>query len=177
MHHYSWHPKDYMADTAHLDDLEDLAYRRMLDWQYLNESPLPKEIDKIAKLIRMRMEGDRIKLVLDEFYTLTGNGWENHRVSSELQRIYDKSEKARESANKRWERKNANAMRTHSEGNANGMLPNTQYPIPTTQDPPPNPGSPKQEGASLVPSSTYTQSLDGDKIQFDSETGEVVAWR
>lgn len=32
MHHYPFHPGDYMLDTAHLEPMEDLAYRRFA-WQ------------------------------------------------------------------------------------------------------------------------------------------------
>ncbi|WP_396180200.1 YdaU family protein [Flavobacterium sp.] len=134
MHYYEFNIGDYMRDTAHLDEMEDLAYRRMLDLYYLKESPLPVSIQEIAKLIRMRTHCDCIANVLREFFTLTESGYVNSKADTTLNKIYDKSEKAKKSAEKRWENqkvKNANALPTHSERNANGMLPNNL----TTQQP------------------------------------------
>jgi len=135
MHYYEFNIGDYMRDTAHLDEMEDLAYRRMLDLYYLKESPLPKSIAEIAKLIRMRTHSESIANVLREYFTLTDHGYVNAKADTTLVKIYDKSEKAKKSAEKRWELqrlKNANALPTQSECNADGMLPNnltTQQPI------------------------------------------------
>ncbi len=59
MHHYPFHVGDYASHTQHLDELEDLAYRRMLDFIYLNETNLPESVDEIARLIRMRTHSER----------------------------------------------------------------------------------------------------------------------
>lgn len=134
MHYYEFNIGDYMRDTAHLDDMEDLAYRRMLDLYYLKESPLPSSIQEIAKLIRMRSHSECIANVLREYFTLTESGYVNAKANTTLLKIYEKSEKAKKSAEKRWENqrvKNANALPTQSERNANGMLPNNL----TTQEP------------------------------------------
>ena len=131
MHYYEFNIGDYMRDTAHLDEMEDLAYRRMLDLYYLKESPLPKSIPEIAKLIRMRTHSESIANVLQEYFTLTESGYVNAKANDTLIRIYDKSEKAKKSAEKRWELqrlKNANALPSDSERNANGMLPNNLIP-------------------------------------------------
>lgn len=131
MHYYEFNIGDYMRDTAHLDEMEDLAYRRMLDLYYLKESPLPKSIPEIAKLIRMRTHSESIANVLREYFTLTDDGYVNGKADKTLGKIYDKSEKAKKSAEKRWELqrlKNANALPTDSERNANGMLPNNLIP-------------------------------------------------
>ena len=131
MHYYEFNIGDYMRDTAHLDEMEDLAYRRMLDLYYLKESPLPKSIPEIAKLIRMRTHSESIANVLQEYFTLTDAGYVNGKANDTLTKIYDKSEKAKKSAEKRWELqrlKNANALPSDSERNANGMLPNNLIP-------------------------------------------------
>lgn len=131
MHYYQFNIGDYMRDTAHLDDMEDLAYRRMLDLYYLKESPLPKSIQEIAKLIRMRTHCESIANVLREYFTLTDDGYLNEKANANLAEIYEKSEKAKRSAEKRWSNqkvKNANALQSDSERNANGMLPNNPIP-------------------------------------------------
>jgi len=136
MHYYTFNIGDYMRDTAHLDDMEDLAYRRMLDLYYLKEMPLPKSHQEIAKLIRMRTHTESIANVLSEFFVLTDHGYVNSKADTTLNKIYDKSDKARTAAEKRWSKnkdiENADALQTHTECNADGMLPInllTQQPI------------------------------------------------
>jgi hypothetical protein len=55
--------------------------------------------------------------VLENFFVKTDDGWKQNRVEEELKYADSKSKKAKQSAKKRWER-NANVMRTHSEGYA-----------------------------------------------------------
>ena len=132
MHYYTFHPKDYISKTHFLDPLEDIAYRRMLDYIYLNECHLPSDIDDIAKRINMRTHTDSIASVLSEFFELTDAGYMNDRAEQEIAKYQEKSEKARKSANARWKNKekkadsdkepcdsNANALQTQSDGNAN----------------------------------------------------------
>lgn len=131
MHYYTFNIGDYMRDTAHLDEMEDLAYRRMLDLYYLRESPLPKSVQEIAKLIRMRTHCECIANVLHEFFTPTENGFVNIKADVILDQIYSKSDKAKKAAEKRWanqEVKNASALPMQSECNADGMLPNNPIP-------------------------------------------------
>ena len=138
MHYFQFNIGDYARDTAHLTEMEDLAYRRMLDLYYRSEKPLPESIDEIARLIRMRTHCDCIAIVLQDFFELHADGYRNGRADQELERTYSKSVKARESAKARWNKNNdlanAEAMRTHSEGNADYMLPITHNTLPITQD-------------------------------------------
>jgi len=130
MFYYQFNIGDYQSHTGHLSEMEDLAYRRLLDWCYLHEKPLPHNIDEVARLIRMRSHCDCITVVLREFFDLVDDGWISTRVLAEILKVGEKSEKASASAKVRWSKsKDANAMRTHTEGNA------TQDPIPETQDP------------------------------------------
>ena len=125
MHYYQFNIGDYQSHTAHLTDLEDLAYRRMLDWCYLHEKPLPLDSEEIARLVRMRTHNDCIAVVLREYFKKTKDGWISSRVLLEMDRVGEKSNKARASAKARWD---ANAKRTQSEGNA------TQDTLHKTQD-------------------------------------------
>lgn len=127
MHYYQFNIGDYQSHTAHLTEMEDLAYRRLLDWAYLHETPIPLDIEQISRLIRMRSYSDCIASVLQEFFVRTDSGWISHRVQQEIEAVGTKKEKARASANARW---NANALRTDSEGNA----PITHNPLPETQE-------------------------------------------
>lgn len=138
MHYFQFNIGDYARDTAHLTEMEDLAYRRMLDLYYRAEGPLPSSIDEIARLIRMRSHTESIAIVLQDFFAECADGYRNQRADQELRSIYEKSAKAKASANARWNKnkdlQKPNAMRTHSEGNADDMLPITHYPLPITQD-------------------------------------------
>jgi uncharacterized protein YdaU (DUF1376 family) len=125
MHYYQFNIGDYQSHTAHLTDLEDLAYRRMLDWCYLHEKPLPIDPEEIARLVRMRTHSDCIAVVLREYFKKTESGWISSRVLLEMDRIGEKSSKARASAKARWD---ANAKRTQSDSNA------TQDTLHKTQD-------------------------------------------
>lgn len=130
MHYYPFHIGDYASHTAHLDEIEDLAYRRMLDYCYLNEIGLPETVEEVARLIRMRTHSERIANVLREFFTLHDDGiWRHSRVEGVIAEYNAKSGKAQQAARKRWENAHANAMRTHSERNAN----QNQEPITNNQ--------------------------------------------
>ena len=68
MHYYQFNIGDYHTHTDHLSEMEDLAYRRMLDWCYLHEKELPLDCEQIARLIRMRSHTDCIAIVIEEFF-------------------------------------------------------------------------------------------------------------
>lgn len=116
MNYYPFNVGDYSAHTAHLEPMEDLAYRRLLDAYYLREQPLPTDIQTTAKLVRMRSMAGDVESVLNEFFTLTEDGWRHSRCDAEIERMRDKQTKARASAqasvNARSQRQQANAERT-----------------------------------------------------------------
>ena len=120
MHYYQHHISDYISHTAHLDEIEDLAYRRMLDYCYLHECGLPETIDEIARVIRMQTHCERIANVLREYFFVANDGtWHNKRADDEIAEYRVKSEKSAQAARKRWKNDDANAMRTQCERNAN----------------------------------------------------------
>jgi uncharacterized protein YdaU (DUF1376 family) len=129
MHYYQFNIGDYKSHTEHLSEMEDLTYRRLLDWYYLHEVAIPLDIIEVARQIRMRSHSDCIATVLHEYFDRTANGWIHHRADVEIARVGDKSQKASRSAKSRWEKeKDANALQTQSEGNA------TQDTVHKTQD-------------------------------------------
>ena len=119
MYYYQFNIGDYQSHTAHLSETEDLIYRRLLDWYYLHEIPIPLDVDQTARQIRMRSHSDSIADVLQEYFVSTENGWIHHRADKEIAKTGDKSEKASASAKARWNKaKDANALPTQSERNA-----------------------------------------------------------
>jgi uncharacterized protein YdaU (DUF1376 family) len=136
MHYYTFNIGDYQSHTSHLDELEDIAYRRMIDWLYLHEKPLPESSEDIARIIRMRTHNERITNVLKEFFILQKDGYTHCRVLKEIKKYKNKSVKAKNSAKARWAIQgkaslgDANALRTQSERNANHKpITNNQEPI------------------------------------------------
>jgi len=94
MNYYPFNVGDYSAHTAHLEPMEDLAYRRLLDAYYLREQPLPTDIQTTAKLVRMRSMAGDVESVLNEFFTLTEDGWRHSRCDAEIERMRDKQTNA-----------------------------------------------------------------------------------
>jgi uncharacterized protein YdaU (DUF1376 family) len=128
MHYYQFNIGDYASHTSHLDPMEDLAYRRMLDYCYLSEIGLPETVEEIARLIRMRTHTDCIANVLREFFVQGADRyWRNPRVEEEIDAFRQKSKTAAESARKRWDKERANALRTQCEGNAKHKPLNTKH--------------------------------------------------
>jgi uncharacterized protein YdaU (DUF1376 family) len=119
MHYYQFNIGDYHSHTLHLSEIEDLTYRRLLDWYYLHESPIPNDLNEVARQIRMRSHSDCITTVLLEYFERTPDGWVHHRADKEIEKVGEKSTKASKSAKIRWDKvKDANALPTQSESNA-----------------------------------------------------------
>jgi uncharacterized protein YdaU (DUF1376 family) len=128
MYYYQFNIGDYQSHTSHLSEIEDLVYRRLLDWYYLHETPIPLNEDEVSRQIRMRSHTESISIVLQEYFERTDDGWIHHRANKEIAKADEKSVKASASAKARWSKKDANALPTQSESNATH---NTRH---TTQD-------------------------------------------
>lgn len=68
MNFFPFHPGDYMLRTAHLDPIEDLAYRRLIDLYYVNEAPLQGSPEELSRVIRLRKHSEQVAAVLQEFF-------------------------------------------------------------------------------------------------------------
>jgi len=79
---YKFHIGDYISHTMHLDDAEDLAYRRLLDWYYMSEKPLPLDVALVSR--RIRLDEDVVSPVLNEFFEKTKKGYINARADDEI---------------------------------------------------------------------------------------------
>ena len=82
MHFYQFHIGDYKSHTSHLTPMEDLAYRRLLDFYYLHEKPI-KQRD-IARQIGMKDHEQDVLTVLNEFFLSTDQGFVNPRADKEI---------------------------------------------------------------------------------------------
>jgi uncharacterized protein YdaU (DUF1376 family) len=84
MNYYQFHIGDYKSHTHHLSPIEDIIYRRLLDVYYLQEQPLNAGSTSVARQINMREYEKDVELVLNEFFTLTEEGWTNCRADKEI---------------------------------------------------------------------------------------------
>jgi len=136
MHYYQFNIGDYRRDTAHLSHLEHGIYRSLIDTYMLEESPLPGDMKELERKhsIRTANEKKALRNVLNDFFKFENSMFLHSRCDEDIISYRDKSAKASKSAKKRWE-KDANAVRTHSEGNANHKpLTINHKPITNNQD-------------------------------------------
>ena len=93
MRYYQFHIGDYKSHTHHLSPIEDIAYRRLLDYCYLHEAPIMYgsctkdggfDVTEIARLIGMRDYEQEVRIVLKEFFIDDGKSLQSPRVSKEI---------------------------------------------------------------------------------------------
>jgi len=152
MNSYEFHIGDYYRRTSHLSQEEHYIYRRLIDQYFLTELPISTDLRMISR--QLQLTSDQIEIletILSEYFDLEDDGWNHDHVKQELERIYGKSEQARNAANRRWEKekkkrahngKDADAMRPQCEDDADAMLP----PDPLT----PLPSDPETTGENKV---------------------------
>jgi hypothetical protein len=128
MHYYQFNIGDYKSHTNHLDLLEDLAYRRLLDLYYLHERPLNSGVASVARQIGMREHEDKVKLILEEFFHISPDGWINPRADREIKHYHSKIEQASRAGKASAERR--------SNERSTGVQPNNkQEPITNNHKP------------------------------------------
>lgn len=86
MHYYQFNIGDYISHTSHLEPLEDLAYRRLLDLYYQTETPITQNIPWVSR--RLRLGSEVVETVLNEFFELTEFGYKNKRVEEEIAKYH-----------------------------------------------------------------------------------------
>jgi uncharacterized protein YdaU (DUF1376 family) len=153
MNFFPFHINDYSGATSHLSWDEDMAYTRLLRAYYQAEKPIPKA--QVYRFARCASSAQRkaVDTVLAEFFVLDADAYRQRRCDEEIAHYQDKQAKAKRSADIKWAevrtqcernanaspKEEANAMRTHSEGNANGM---PRAPVPKNHEPRTNPQIP-----------------------------------
>ena len=127
MHYYQFHIGDYASHTRHLSHMEDLAYRRLLDFYYLHENPI--KTHDIARQIGMREYEQDVLTVLNEFFMSTPEGFINTRADKEIEHFHLKLEQASRAGKASAERR-LNARSTDVQPTNNHKpITNNQEPI------------------------------------------------
>ena len=119
MHYYQFNIGDYASHTRHLNLLEDLAYRRLLDIYYLQERPLNVGVASVARQINMRDHEVEVKAVLEEFFELTDEGWINRRADQEIAKYQEFIAAGKRGAAKRWAKAAVKGGESEANGEAN----------------------------------------------------------
>jgi uncharacterized protein YdaU (DUF1376 family) len=79
---YKFFLGDYIRDTHHLADAEDLAYRRLIDMYYMQEGPIQLDTKLVSRKIRLDL--DIVEAVLNEFFEKCEDGYRNSRCDKEI---------------------------------------------------------------------------------------------
>ena len=165
MNYFPFHVGDYTARTAHLEPLEDLAYRRCLDLYYLREGALPAQPAEVARLIRLRANAVEVEAVLREFFVLSADGWVQGRCDKEIAKFQAMAAGGKAGAAKRW------AKGGDSPPISPPIAPPIDTPLPTNnQEPVPNNQEPRtrQEQKNSVPVGTAPAKAGADTEQGES---------
>jgi uncharacterized protein YdaU (DUF1376 family) len=133
MHYYQFNIGDYASHTRHLSLIEDAIYRRLLDLYYLHERPLNTGLTAVARQINAREYESEIKIILEEFFELTENGWINLRADKEIDHYRAKIEQAsnagRASAEARANRRSTPVSTDVQPTNNHKPITNNQEPV------------------------------------------------
>jgi uncharacterized protein YdaU (DUF1376 family) len=103
MHYYQFNIGDYSSHTKHLSPTEDICYRRLLDYYYLHEQPIPNDLAKVTRLLCLNKEYiPDVEQVLNEFFMLSNDGWINERADKEIKQYQSFKTAGAAGAAKRW---------------------------------------------------------------------------
>lgn len=112
MKFYPFNLGDYAEKTKHLTWDEDAVYRKLLDWYYSEEGPLPLDRRAMYKKLKADSEDRRAACdaVLGEFFISTEAGWRHEKCDEKIEKFYAKSKSASERGKAGAQKKQAKAQ-------------------------------------------------------------------
>lgn len=120
-------PDKFIADCVDLTDDEIGKYFRFLCYAWKNEAHLPNDIERINRIVK-NPDIKITKYILDRFFQKDDKGYYCPAQLEEWDWVQEKSGKATESANKRWD------MQTQTKRNANNSNSNNHNKIEYTPE-------------------------------------------
>ena len=69
---------------------------------YTHESPIPGDIDRVARLIGMREHSEIVSEILKEFFVMRDGSWHQDRCDKEIATYQAKAQRARKANAARW---------------------------------------------------------------------------
>ena len=114
MHYYQFNIADFALHTSHLTLEEEAIYRRLLDYYYDTESPIPKETQPVIRRLRLGLHADMTEQILQEYFVLQDDGWHNLRADIEITNYHQKAIIARTNGKKGGRPKKTQGQKTQS---------------------------------------------------------------
>ena len=112
MHYYQFNISVWSLHTSHLTLEEECIYRRLLDYYYDTEQPIPEETKQVIRRLRLVNYEHIVEQILQEFFHLEADGWHNNRADIEIADYQSKAEKARLNGKKGGRPKQNKAIET-----------------------------------------------------------------
>jgi uncharacterized protein YdaU (DUF1376 family) len=114
MHFYSWNIGDFNLHTSHLTLEEEGVYRRLLDFYYDTELPIPIKTQPVIRRLRLLSYEPIVASILEEFFFKQADGWHNLRADIEIDDYHAKARTARVNGKKGGRPKKNGAPKTQS---------------------------------------------------------------
>ncbi len=96
MFYYKFNVGDWSNSTSHLTFEEEAVYRRLIDFYYRTEKPLPNDLNWLCRRLRLKEYSGHVEQVLGEFFKLEGDQWVHTRCDLEITAYQAKAEQARD---------------------------------------------------------------------------------
>tara|TARA_R110000782_G_C14746389_1_gene406692 strand:- start:328 stop:1125 length:798 start_codon:yes stop_codon:yes gene_type:complete len=179
MHFYPFNIGDFALHTSHLTLEEEGVYRRLLDFYYDTELPIPIKTQTVIRRLRLGSYGETVALVLEEFFIKQDDGWHNLRADIEIADYHSKAETARANGKKGGRPKKNSGPKTQSVILANPDLTQTkakQELVTKKQELVTNVSSPAKAGkrkTSLSPDFILTKHKAGLAMKYWSGKGRT----
>ena len=114
MHYYQFNIGDFSLHTNHLTLEEEAVYRRLLDFYYDTELPIPIETQPVIRRLRLGSYQAVLDVILQEFFVKEADGWHNLRADIEIADYHAKGKTARENGSKGGRPKKNSGSKTQS---------------------------------------------------------------
>ncbi|MBL8048120.1 MAG: YdaU family protein [Chthonomonas sp.] len=113
MNYVDFHINDWASATVGLSFAERGMYLTMIQVYYRDEMPLAaRDIERTVG-VRTPEERDCLDYLLRTFFDLQDGFWHNSRCDEEIAAYHGRSTKARDAANRRWNRKSLSGATSH----------------------------------------------------------------
>ena len=131
MHYYQFYIADYRKDTSHLTRLEHSIYRDLIDWYYLDEKPISKDMSFVSRRLKLstKSEIESFNNVIQDFFVEQDDGYHHQKIDDEICEYHKKCD-VNSTNGKKGGRPKGKRTQTVSERLANAM--------PTVSDIEPN---------------------------------------
>jgi uncharacterized phage protein (TIGR02220 family) len=97
MHYYQFNVADYRKDTSHLTPIEHYIYRFLIDWYYLDETPIPAETQQVLRRLSLGSDSiQNLQNVLNDFFVKGENGYSQKRIDEEIDAYHNRADISRE---------------------------------------------------------------------------------